>query len=129
MSVWVAAAEEVYSLVLGELVYDKAPTDQRVFSARFKGRMFGRVGRGAREMIPVTVTRTCQGRVCGPIPPPGVVMLAFLEQRGAQMHLHSGVCAPDFAINPSLGRIAAIRTCMRERKCGDDELQAFDLNR
>lgn len=125
----VAAAAEVYSLVYGELIYEGQSADEPVLSAQFKGRMFGRVGRGAEEVIPITITRECTGGMCAPVPPPGTVMLAFLEQRGARLHLYSGLCAPDYALNPSLGRIAAIRACMRAGQCGDEELQAFDLNR
>ena len=126
----VAAVEEVYSVGYGQLrplgeVPPYVDGQPREVKMRFVGKMLGRLGFGETGTVDVTVATECAGSFCGPIPTTQTPMLAFLEHKSGGLALRSGACEPDFHLNPSLGQISAVRACMREGTCGDDEIDAF----
>lgn len=127
------AADEVYSLVYGQL-REVAPIPEgvrgqpRTVPMQFVGKVMGANGFSETQTLSVTIETRCAGSWCGTIPTLEKPMLAFFEQREGGLVLTSHACTSDFHLNPSLGQVSAIRACMRAMDCGEDELEAFDLN-
>lgn len=129
----IAAAEEVYSLAYGQFreagpIPDYQEGQPREVVVAFVGKLMGSRGFGETQSLPVTIKTECASAWCGPIPTLNTQMLVFLEQVPGALQLTSHVCPTNFFANPSLGQISAIRACMTDGTCGDDEMAAFDLN-
>jgi len=129
----VAAAEEVYNLGYGQL-RDAGPIQEyvegqpREVVVAFVGKLLGGNGFGETQSLPVTLKTECAASWCGPIPAFGEQMLVFLEQGEGELILTSSACPGDYHLNPSLGQVSAVRSCMSTLECGPDEIEAFDLN-
>lgn len=129
----IAEVEEVYNLAYGQL-RDAGPIPEYVEGqpreavVAFVGKMLGQNGFGETQSLPVTVKTECAASWCGPFPAFGEQMLVFLEQGDGELILTSYACPSDYLVNPSLGQVSAIRSCMSALNCGADEIEAFDLN-
>lgn len=128
----IARAVELYSVAYGTLrlagpLQSYVTGEAREVLFEFNGKLLGR--RGEKVTREVLLRTECTGSWCGQIPPEGQPMLMFLQNERAGLSLRSGACSGDFYINPSLGKVAAIRACMRKGLCGDAEREAFDLTR
>ena len=128
----IARAVELYSVAYGTLrlagtlqSYTRGEPREVLFE--FNGTY---LGQGATKRVAEVVVRTeCVSAWCGQIPPEETPMLMFLQHERNGLSLLSGPCASDFFIAPSLGKVGAIRACLRMGRCGDAEKAAFDLNR
>ena len=125
-----ADAEELYSLVFGVL----SPLGSEALlanatTARFhlNGRRLGRNAFRPEETLIVEIQRHCVNRTCAPFPKTGSPHLLLVEHRGNDLAMDLRPCGQNLHLNPSLGRVSAIRACMRKGHCGAAEIEAFDL--
>lgn len=126
-----AEAEELYSLVYGTMdPVEAIDADAMEAEFRLTGRRLGRREFRAEETLRVNVARSCAGEFCAPFPPSGTPMLTLIEHmKDGSFLLEIAPCSGVVHLNPTLGRVSAIRACMRAGKCGPDEHEAFDLTR
>lgn len=128
----IARAVDLYTVAYGTLrlagalqSYERGQPREILFE--FNGKFIGhRQQKLTREVL---VRTECTGAWCGQVPPEDTPIVMFLKHENAGMSLASGPCIKDYFAAPSLGRVSAIRACLRKGLCGDAELDAFDMNR
>ena len=126
----VSAADEVYSLVFGRFAESSEDlADATNTELRFTGKRLGVNGFRVEETFPVAVSRECVGDFCAPFPKTGTHFLAYFQHIGQGFAYVARPCAADLDLNPSIGRVSALRTCMRLGECGPDEISAFNPDR
>lgn len=124
----IAEAPELYWIAYGTLRQTGPRTEVaegQPFSVpyEFEGRInFGRDMRTEK----LTLKATCLSAWCGGQPSENTPVFMYLEHQDDGLVLNSGPCGGDFVDAPSLGQLGALRACLKNGRCEEAEINAFE---
>ena len=127
---YAAESEELYSVVMGEFVFDEGALPQAVRSfgrgfekdvieipAHFTGQQLSRSGVATDYDVTVTLEVQCLGQWCGGMAS-GETAIAFLRHGGETPVLDVTPCGETVFIDPDQAQIATAISCINGGTCG-----------